>query len=159
MWSLKLSKETFKFSGAHFTTFSKERAENLHGHNYYVSLNLDGASQLQHGMITDLNGPKKKVLTFLEQLDEKVLLPKKNPYLNFSKKDSNIEVRFNRKFYSFPKEDCCFINIVNITVEELAFFIAQGLKSGMKNLPIKSFSVEVCESRGQSAVYTMATEG
>lgn len=158
MWSLKLAKEAFKFSGAHFTTFSQTEAELLHGHNYYVRVSLNGCSELTHGLIIDLNEPKKAIKSLLDQIDEKVLLAQKNPYTQIKKSKSQIEVFFNEKIYSFPEEDCALIPVENITIEALSSFVAEALKESFSNYPIESYSVEISESRGQSCVFTQKLE-
>ena len=156
MWSLKLSKESFKFSGAHFTTFSKESAETLHGHNYYVSVSLKNCIKLNHGLIVDLNEPKKKIKALLETLDEKVLIAQKNPFTNLKEDGNNVVLSFNEKTYSFPKEDCALLTVENITIEELSGYIGNELKPFFETYPVKSFSVEVAETRGQSCVYEVS---
>jgi len=158
MWSLKLSKESFKFSGAHFTTFSRTSAEMLHGHNYYVSVNLEGCEKLNHGMIIDLNEPKKIIKGLLDSLDEKVLIAEKDPFTQISKDKSSLKLSFNQKNYSFPIEDCALLPVENITIEELASFVAEKLHPTFKNYPIEKFSVEIAESRGQSCVYMKKIE-
>ncbi len=154
MWSLKLSKESFKFSGAHFTTFSSNSAEMLHGHNYYVSISLDGCKRLSHGLIVDLNEPKTKIKQLLSLIDEKVLIAEENPYTKIIKTCDKVEVYFDQKIYSFPQVDCAFLPIENITIEALASFISGKLKKAFLVYPINSYTVEVSESRGQSCSYT-----
>ncbi len=154
MWSLKLSKESFKFSGAHFTTFSPKSAEMLHGHNYYVSISLDGCNKLSHGLIVDLNEPKTRIKELLSSIDEKVLIAKENPYTKIIKTCDSAEVHFNEKIYSFPQMDCAFLPVENITIEALASFISKKLKKAFSTYPISSYTVEVSESRGQSCSYT-----
>ncbi len=153
MWSLKLAKESFKFSGAHFTTFSKTEAETLHGHNYYVSIDLIGCKSLTHGMIIDLNEPKKIIKSLLESMDEKVLVAKLDPFTKIKTDNSTLSIQFNGKDYSFPLEDCFIVPAENITIEELAHFISKKLKPHFESYPLTSFSVEVAETRGQSCVY------
>ena len=38
--TLRIGKESHKFSAAHFTVFSASERERLHGHNYGVSIRL-----------------------------------------------------------------------------------------------------------------------
>lgn len=154
MWSLKLSKESFKFSGAHFTTFSKTSAEMLHGHNYYVAVSLEGCKKLEHGMIIDLNEPKKLIKNLLDEMDEKVLIAENDPFTKVEKDSDSLKLSFNGKNYSFPFEDCFLLPAQNITIEELASFVAKKLLSSFKDYPIEKFTVEIAESRGQSCVYT-----
>jgi len=153
MWSLKLAKENFKFSGAHFTTFSKKEAELLHGHNYYVSVTLENCNTLNHGMIVDLAEPKKVIKEILDSIDEKVLLAEDNPYTKIELQDSQIAVSFNEKSYSFPKEDCFVFPVENITIEALSGYLGEALKPSFSKYPIESFTVEVAETRGQSCLY------
>ena len=156
MWSLKLSKESFKFSGAHFTTFSAEEAERLHGHNYYVSVNLKGCSKLTNGMIVDLNDPKKPIKKLLDELDEKVLIAENNPFLKLNLSKQKVELIYNKKHYEFPTEDCSVLPLENITIESLAFYVAQSLKETFSKYPIQAFSIEVAETRGQSCLYEVS---
>lgn len=156
MWSLKLAKESFKFSGAHFTTFSETEAEPLHGHNYYVSVSLENCKKLSHGMIVDLNEPKKQIKELLNKLDEKVLIAQNNPFTKIGESNDNVLLSFGEKDYSFPKADCCMLPMENITIEELSGYIGNKLKSLFKKLPIQSFSVEVSETRGQSCIYKVS---
>ncbi len=158
MWSLKLSKESFKFSGAHFTTFSQDKAEMLHGHNYYVSVSLDGCTELNHGLIVDLNEPKEIITSLLNSIDEKVLVAEQNPYTQINKTSENVTIKFNEKTYSFPISDCAFLNIENITIEALACFISKKLERLFSTYPISSYTVEVSESRGQACSYTQNLE-
>jgi len=153
MWSLKLAKENFKFSGAHFTTFSENEAELLHGHNYYVSVTLEGCKKLTHGMIVDLAEPKKVIKEILDSIDEKVLLAKNNPYTQVDSKGSQITVTYNKKSYSFPSEDCFMFPVENITIEALSGYLGDALTPTFSNYPISSFTVEVAETRGQSCLY------
>lgn len=156
MWSLKLSKESFKFSGAHFTTFSQDKAEMLHGHNYYVSVSLDGCTELKHGLIVDLNEPKEIISSLLNSIDEKVLVAEQNPYTQIIKGPTNVEIKFNEKTYSFPLSDCAFLNIENITIETLSSYISKKLERLFLTYPISKYTVEVSESRGQACSYTQA---
>jgi len=153
MWSLKLSKENFKFSGAHFTTFSEKEAELLHGHNYYVSVTLENCSKLNHGMIVDLAEPKRAIKMILESIDEKVLLAQNNPFTKIEETGTQISVSFNEKSYSFPAEDCFVFPVENITIEALSGYLGDALAPTFSNYPITSFSIEVAETRGQSCIY------
>lgn len=154
MWTLNLSKEDFKFSGAHFTTFSATEAERLHGHNYYVEVSLTGSSKsLDHGMIVDLQVPKNKVRAYCDEMDEKVLIASKNPYTEIKETGKNIEVTYSDKFYSFPATDCYLLPTENVTIEELAKFVSDQLLNSFKELPVSEYKVSVYETRGQSSTF------
>ncbi len=153
-YTIHLSKETFKFSATHFTLFSETRAENLHGHNYYVSLAL-GFKEIDSdtGLAAEFSDLKKMIKEVCDQLDEKVLIPTLSPYLQVGKTDENYELRLNNKFYSFPIEDCEVLNIVNTSSECLAKWISEFLEKGLKAQGVEKFRVTVKETNGQSVSY------
>lgn len=158
---LQLSKENFKFSSAHFTIFSAERAERLHGHNYYLGFDFK-FKRLDEilGMAADFAYLKALVREVVEPLDERVLLPARSPYLKIEEKGDPVEgaiaVAFGHKQYVFPREDVLLLPIVNVTSEELARFIARQTTdqwckqaAGAGRWPLESLLVSIEETRGQ----------
>lgn len=156
MWSIKLNKDRFKFSSSHFTIFNSQKAEALHGHNYYVTLEVSKSEALENGMLIDVVTLKKELSKILEPLDEKILLPKNSKFLKLEPTGSNLEVSFSNKKYSFPTEDVEVLNLENITMEELSKLISDQLK---KTLAGFVYTVEVQETTGQSASYTVKKAG
>lgn len=153
-YQVTLAKERFKFSATHFTIFSDHEAESLHGHNYHVSVDLD-FSQLGEdtGLTAEFSKVKYKIDKVCESLDEKVLLPDQSPYLIIDETDTNYEVRFSGKFYSFPKEDCAVLDVVNISSECLSRYVYDELAKDIQTIGLQSFSVTIEESDGQSVTY------
>lgn len=154
-YQLHLSKENFKFSCSHFTIMSKTSAERLHGHNYHVEVLVDVKKLSPDlGFAFDFNELKPEIKNICDQLDERILIPEKSPYLDIKKEKNNIEVVFQKKFYSFPKEDVYLMPVVNITSEELAHFFYQKL-SKLKNLnkKIQNLRVSIEETKGQRAIF------
>lgn len=151
MWSIKLNKDRFKFSSSHFTIFNSEEAEPLHGHNYYVTLEVSSPGPLKEGMLVDVVFLKKELAKILEPLDEKILLPKNSRYLKLNSKGTNLEVMFSSKQYSFPTEDVQILDVENITMEELAKMISDQLGTGLTGF---THTVQIQETTGQSASYT-----
>lgn len=158
-YRIELEKENFKFSASHFTIFAADRAERLHGHNYYANCEICLSSvDPKLGLAFDFNLVKPMIRDITEGIDEFVLLPKHSPYLKLEHDGSQVKVRFGEKHYSFPAEDTQVLPVVNITSEELARYIADALLSRLKAHPealarILRFSVGVQESRGQTVVY------
>jgi 6-pyruvoyl-tetrahydropterin synthase len=142
---IKLAKENFKFSCSHFTILGPDRAERLHGHNYYVAF--------------DFNLVKPWVREITESFDELVLLPQNSVHLKLEQKNGSVRARFGDKTYEFPLSDVKILPTVNITSEELARQIAETLLvrfrskeavvSGLSKL-VRKLSVNVEETRGQS---------
>lgn len=153
-YTVSLSKDQFKFSASHFTIFSKSKSEHLHGHNYYARLSIEFAElDPSTGISVEFAKLKELFKTTCDAIDEKVLLPENSPYLKIKEVKSNIEVEFNKKFYSFPKEDCVKLKIVNTSSENLAQWLSQKMEKKLKDLGALSFTVDLEETRGQSVSY------
>ena len=154
-WSVGLSKDRFKFSATHFTIFSKENAERLHGHNYQVSLNINFKSlDPETGLAVELKKAKNILKTLCDRLDEKVLLPTKSPFIRINQNQNNMEIQFKNRFYSFPKDDCEPMDIVNTSLECLSQWFHGNLKESLEKLGAHSFSVTLEETKGQFISYT-----
>lgn len=154
---IRLEKEGFKFSCSHFTIFSKSEAERLHGHNYYVGVNLEvDKIQSDIGMAFDFNQVKPIIKSICDSMDEMVLVPEQSPYLKVLSSEDGVRVEFNHKKYLFPKEDVKMLPVVNISTEELARYVAVSLQKqfDFKKFGILKASVSIRETQGQSIEYT-----
>ena len=153
-YALFLKKQNFKFSSSHFTIFSETKAEYLHGHNYQVAVKvmLDEVDKSTE-MAVDFNVVKKAVRAVCDQMDEKILLPKKSSFLKITESPhykKHTEVRFQDRIYCFPSNEIFYVDANNITSESLARFIHQQLA---KVLSFKNVTVTVYETAGQAASY------
>lgn len=160
MFRIHLAKENFKFSCSHFTIFGPDRAESLHGHNYYVTveLSLSGLDP-ELGMAFDFNLVKPILRSIADELDERVLLPEKSKFLKLKLEGAQVSVRFGEKSYSFPSSDSAILPVVNITSEELARYFANEFVARIRKTQspglklIRKLSVGVEETRGQIVFY------
>lgn len=153
-FQVSLAKERFKFSSTHFTIFNKGEAECLHGHNYMVSVDLEFKSLAEDtGLSAEFGHLKSKIDGICEQLDERVLLPDDSPFLEIEETDTNFEATFHEKFYSFPKEDCVLLPIVNVSSECLAKWIHGRLEKEFKAIGLQSLSVTIEETNGQAVTF------
>lgn len=155
-----LEKENFKFSCSHFTILGPDRAERLHGHNYYVRVEIQVESiDPALGMAFDINAVKPLVHAIVCELDERVLLPGQSPYLKVRSGPESVAAELGKKNYLFPSSDTRVLQVANITSEELARFIAidlaERLRRSVKNTSPGRLSVAVEETRGQSIAYEM----
>jgi 6-pyruvoyltetrahydropterin/6-carboxytetrahydropterin synthase len=154
MFQVVLSKERFKFSSSHFTLFSEDQAESLHGHNYQVEVRVDFKKlNPESGLAAEFHSLKKTIDDCLLSLDEKILLPSLSPYLDIGETETNIEVKFHDKFYSFPKQDCLVMEIVNTSSECLSQWLFEELKEPMLQLGAMHMSVSIFETPGQGVTY------
>lgn len=162
--SLRLAKQNFKFSSAHFLIFDQKSAEMLHGHNYQVVVSIlapdvgnDSDSDGKMGYMVDFNVLKKFIKTRLDIWDEHVLLPKNHPDMKYttSSNGKNFEVTFRDRFYSLPKEEVIWLNCSNTSVEQLSSILAEEFFKEFKKYGIAKLTVAVEETRGQSAATTI----
>jgi len=155
MYELILEKERFKFSVSHFTILSKDRSERLHGHNYYVRVRLavpELNSQFEMGI--EMKSLKGIIQDICDELDERILIPQNSEFLKIEFEDNSVEVRFMDKLYVFPKEDCYFLPLANVSCEALAKYVWDKAKAELGEVVSKAeLSIRVDESRGQGARY------
>lgn len=153
-FALRLAKEDFKFSVAHFTVFSDTVAEHLHGHNYRVRVEIAGAAIDQGGLLLDLRGIKAEIRRLCAELDSKTLLPERSRLVRVSAVDAGFEVRYGDRVYRLPREDVLLLPIRNTSIEELAVWFWRELEPPLRGGAIRELSVEIEETAGQSCVYS-----
>ena len=162
--SLILAKQNFKFSSAHFLIFDQNSAEMLHGHNYQVVVTIQAPDvgngsdeQGKMGYMVDFNVLKKFIKARLDVWDEHVLLPKNHPDMKSksSADNKNYEINFRDRFYSLPKEEVIWLDISNTSVEQLSSILAEEFLKEFKQYGVTELTVEVEETRGQSAATTI----
>ena len=158
-YRIRLSKENFKFSVSHFTIFGPANGERLHGHNYYVGVELlvDQVST-ELGLAFDFNAVKPLLLQICKQVDEYVLLPAHSPHLAVVQQAASVQVSFSAKTYIFPLSDVKILPVCNVTSEELARWIGgefiQLISQLRKEAKISQIAITVEETRGQSVTWT-----
>jgi len=159
-YRIVLEKDRFKFSVAHFTIFSRQRAERLHGHNDSVraSFGFD-RHYVETGMGPDMAGLKKSIDRLCQKLDERVLIPQLSPFLKIERLKSSYRISMGKKAYQFPREDVLLLPVTNITCEALSEYFWGNLKTSLKSLRgLGELSVEIRETTGQSAIFSQALD-
>lgn len=143
--TLYIDKQSHKFSVAHYTIFSADERERLHGHNYSVSARIV-APMGGNGFSADYNVYKTRLKTLCEKLDEYVLLAANSPHQTIEEAGANFRVRFAGDEMTFLRSDTLLLPLLNITVEELAhYLLAQLLEaSGSEDLR----EIELCVASG-----------
>ena len=154
-FSLRLGKEDFKFSAAHFTVFSKSEAETLHGHNYRVAVELSGSELDDLDFLVPAAAVKRDIRAECAALDEKVLLPDTCPHLRLTDHGETIAAVFDSRRYEFPSPEIVLLPVANVTVEALARYLWQRLRDRWAHLHdlIDVVEVTVTETPGQGASY------
>jgi 6-pyruvoyltetrahydropterin/6-carboxytetrahydropterin synthase len=150
---LCLAKEDFKFSVAHFTVFSPDQAELLHGHNYRVAVELAGRQVGELGLLADIDRVKGEVRRLCRELDSRTLLPAECPLVTWRRRDGAIEVAYRDRRYAIPESDVLLLPLANSSMELLARFLWQRLAPVLAGTAVEELSVSVEEAAGQRAVY------
>lgn len=149
-----VTKDYLKFSAAHFIAYRGFR-EALHGHNYRVSVEVEG--QLGNdGYVVDFGVVKKMARDLCGYLDEKVLVPTASDVLSICEEDGQVVMVSETGRFSFPRTDCVLLPIVHSSAEELARYLASELRQRLLGRGIgavNAIQVGVEETTGQAAFY------
>ena len=121
--TIQLSKEYHEFSAGHFTMFSATHRERMHGHNFTVNAAIDVVVQ-DNGIAFDYVIYKKKLSTLCKNLNGYFLLPSQSPYLTIEEQEDYYVGHFNNEKIPLPKADVVLLPLRNISVEELARWLA-----------------------------------
>jgi len=159
-YRVAVEKDYLVFAAGHFITYGGQ-CESLHGHNYRVRVELEGALDENH-YVFDFGRLKKIMRRLCDELDHKVLLPLQNPQVQLSEEAEGISVQYGRKRYLFPREDVVLLPVPNTTAEMIARHLAGRLQQELAAVPagnLTSLEVEVEESFGQSAFFRERLEG
>jgi 6-pyruvoyltetrahydropterin/6-carboxytetrahydropterin synthase len=156
-YHVRLAKERFVFSAAHFITFNGDVCEPLHGHNYHVACEVHGSLD-ENQYVVDFIAVRDTLQKICGSLDHHMLLPLSHPTIKVVESGGEVTVTHDKKRWVFPREDCVLLPVSNTTAELLARYIAQELlpavtaSAGTK--PAK-LVVEVDECDGQWGICTL----
>lgn len=152
-YTLRLGKEDFKFSAAHFTLFPDGSGELLHGHNYTVRVAVEGEALDASGLLVDIASLKKRVRAVCAGYDERTLIPTESTLLGVTVKSGQVEVRFGERLYQLPERDVVLLPLVNLTMELLARLVWDAVRKSLVGSRARVLEVEVQETAGQSCAY------
>ncbi|TVS14915.1 MAG: 6-pyruvoyl tetrahydropterin synthase [Gammaproteobacteria bacterium] len=129
--TIEIAKDYLNFSAGHFTLFSATERENLHGHNWRVACEVTTPVG-PGGLCFDYARLKRLLEEICEELDEKVLLPGKSPWLQIEQREDLLLAHYADERIPFLHRDVLVLNIRNITVEELAGWILERVRTHPK---------------------------
>ncbi len=138
-----------KFSACHFLK-EPMKCSRLHGHNYYVSVQVSDDLN-ENKFVMDFLELRELVDSIIEPLDHFVLIPEKSKEISIKKDNESVEVNFNGKKYQFPLSDVKFLPIEATSSELLAKYIHSKLKESLQD---KKITVKVKESNATTAIYS-----
>ena len=149
---IEIHKESLHFACAHFTIFSSNRRENLHGHNYFVRATATGPID-ENGLCFDYNTLKNEIELLCNKLDETTLLASESPHLKFEESEEYVTVIFGDERLPFLKRDVTLLPLRNITVEELATWFLDQLtdRDAIRELAIRELVLTISSGPSESA--------
>jgi len=155
-FSIEVAKDYFNFASAHFLIFADGRREALHGHNYQVSVKLEGELD-RAGVVLDFIAFKPLVKKICDALDHRTLIQTQSPVLQVVRREREIEVRYRRQKLILPKQDVLLLPLANTSTELLAEHVAGRIRSevrkGFGGAKIRCLEVGVEEARGQRGFF------
>jgi 6-pyruvoyltetrahydropterin/6-carboxytetrahydropterin synthase len=154
-FKIRVTKDHLVFSSGHFISYEGDKCERLHGHNYRVAVEIEGALDANY-YVFDFIALKERTKTITDELDHRMLLPTRNPLISVREESRSIHVRYRDREWLLPRGDCFLLPIENTTAELLARYIAGRLAESLlreHNFRPEVLRVEVEENLGQSASY------
>ena len=146
-----IERNTLRFAAAHFATF-EGRCEPLHGHNYDVSVELEG-ELTEDAWVIDFSALKSMTRALCQELNHKFLLQRDSKVLKIDEGKSNWKIRFRERGWVFPKADVLPLPIDNTTAERLAEWFAGRLRDALAErgaTNLTSLTVGIEEMPGQA---------
>ena len=125
-YHIRLAKDYFVFSAAHFITFNGDICERLHGHNYRADAVIFGPLY-EHHYVIDFIAARDALHALCVELDHHMLLPTTHPLIQVVEQEREVEVTFKDRRWVFPREDCILLPVPNTTTELLARYLGLRL--------------------------------
>lgn len=154
-FTVHVTKDYLKFSAAHFIAYKGFR-ETLHGHNYRVSVQVEGHALGPEGYVLDFGLVKQAARQVCKMLDEKVLIPALSDCLDINQAEGQVIVRYEQDEFRFPATDVVLVPIVHSSAEELARHLVGEIRRELGTAVtarISAIEIGVEETAGQSAFF------
>ncbi len=159
-FSVSVSKDYLTFSAAHFLTIPQHKCESLHGHNYVVTVVVEGSVDRTTGFVVDFAAVKKILRPVIDGVDHKVLVPTLNPAVVIQAEgDATVVWYRGVRRFQFPAAHVAAVPVTDTTAELLAEHLAQAVRHGLAiegASGVESVLVDVEESPGQSGRYLLS---
>jgi len=155
-FSIEVAKDYFNFASAHFLIFADGKREPLHGHNYQVSVIMEGELD-RAGVVLDFIGFKPLVKRICDALDHRTLIQSASPAIKVRDRSREIEIRYGTQRIVLPKQDVILLPLANTSTELLAEHVADQIRRRVRRkfpgAKIRSLEVGVEEARGQRGFF------
>ncbi len=154
-FSIEVAKDYFNFASAHFLIFANGRRERLHGHNYQVSVAMEGELD-RAGVVLDFITFKPLVKQVCDALDHRTLIQSNSSAIKVRKNAQEVAILYKKQKLVLPRGDVILLPIANTSTELLAEYIARQLKRKVRqsfSATIRYMEVAVEEARGQRGIF------
>lgn len=155
-FSIEVAKDYFNFASAHFLIFANGRREALHGHNYQVSVAVEGELD-KAGVLLDFITFKPLVKRVCDDLDHRTLIQRDSPLLKIRQDRKAIELFYKDQRIILPRRDVILLPLINTSTELLAEHIANKIRQmTCRQFPrarLRLIEVGVEEARGQKGIF------
>jgi 6-pyruvoyltetrahydropterin/6-carboxytetrahydropterin synthase len=155
-FSIEVAKDYFNFASAHFLIFANGQREALHGHNYQVSVGVEGELD-KAGVVLDFITFKPLVKRVCDDLDHRTLIQTKSPMIRVRRRPKDVEILYKQQRLLLPRRDVILLPLKNTSTELLAEYIAKQIRRKVgQQFPttkIRYLEVAVEEARGQRGIF------
>ena len=155
-FSIEVAKDYFNFASAHFLIFANGEREHLHGHNYQVSVVMEGELD-RSGVLLDFISFKPLVKRVCDDLDHRTLIQTASPILKISRTARSVEIVYRKQKILLPRSDVILLPLKNTSTELLAEYVAKQIRGKVQQqfpmARIQWIEVAVEEARGQKGTF------
>ncbi len=155
-FSIEVAKDYFNFASAHFLIFANGKREPLHGHNYQVSVRLEGELD-GAGVVLDFVSFKPLVKKICDSLDHRTLIQAASAEIKVRRRAREVELRYKQQKIILPRQDVILLPLKNTSTELLAEHVADHIRKKVRQdfprTQIRFLEVGVEEARGQRGFY------
>jgi 6-pyruvoyltetrahydropterin/6-carboxytetrahydropterin synthase len=154
-FSIEVAKDYFNFASAHFLIFANGQREPLHGHNYQVSVAMEGELD-RAGVVLDFISFKPLVKQICDALDHRTLIQANSSAIQVRKDAREVEILYKKQRLLLPRGDVILLPLANTSTELLAEYIARQIRRKVRQnfaAKIRYMEVAVEEARGQRGIF------
>jgi 6-pyruvoyltetrahydropterin/6-carboxytetrahydropterin synthase len=155
-FSIEVAKDYFNFASAHFLIFADGKREPLHGHNYQVSIAMEGELD-KAGVVLDFIAFKPLVKQICDGLDHRTLVQTKSPVIRVRPRPQDVEIVYKKQRIVLPRRDVILLPLENTSTELLAEYVAKQIRRRVRQefprTNIRYMEVAVEEARGQRGIF------
>lgn len=154
-FSIEVAKDYFNFASAHFLIFANGHREPLHGHNYQVTVAMEGELDTA-GVILDFIAFKPLVKKICDDLDHRTLIQTESPLLKVRRTSEEIEIMYKKQRLVLPRADVILLPLINTSTELLAEYVASRVQRRVQqrfSARVRYMEVAVEEARGQRGIF------